>query len=129
MKKKLFVGTFIFLIVGLIGFLFAYRGHRDIASEKADFELTVNQIQSAFNQNDSLSNKKYLDRTLVIYGKITNIDLLSNSIVIDEKLYATFKDKLPVNFKLQEIVRIKGRFIGYDDLLEEFKLDQVTLKN
>ncbi len=127
MKKKLLI--FVLLVVAVLigGYFYAYKGHRDIASEAADFELTVNDLSKAFSENDSLANAKYADKTIQIYGKITQIDLSSSTIVVDEKLSAVFADSILPKIKVQDAVTIKGRFVGYDDLLEEFKVDQVTL--
>lgn len=107
-------------------YFYAYKGHRDIASEDADFELTVSSLAKEFSENDSLANLKYADKTIQLHGKVSSIDLPSHTIIIDEKLSAIFTDSVLPKINLQEPIKIKGRFVGYDDLLEEFKVDQVT---
>lgn len=127
MRKKILL-LILVLIVGGAGFYFyMYKGHRDIASESVDFSLTVANLQKEFTENDSLSNLKYADKTIDIYGKTTSIDLEHHTIVIDEKVSAVFKDSILPKIKLQAPIKIKGRFVGYDDLLEEFKVDQVSI--
>lgn len=126
MKKKIVIFLLV-LIAAFTGlYFYAYKGHRDIASEDADFELSVSGLSKEFSKNDSLANSKYADKTIQIYGKITNIDLPSHTIIIDEKLSAEFTDSILPKINLQDPIKIKGRFVGYDDLLEEFKVDQVT---
>lgn len=120
------------LLIGLavIGFglyFYMYKNHRDIATESADYSITVNDLQSEFNKDITFSNKKYLDKTIEVRGKITSIDLPNHYIVIDTKLTAFFSDSVLNTVSLQKQVKIKGRFLGYDDLLEEFKMDQVSL--
>lgn len=127
MKKKIGILVIIAIAVAVIIYFYAYKGHRDIASEKSDYTLTVAKLQTEFTENDSLANSKFQDKTIEISGLITQIDIESKGIVIDEKLSGTFKEKLPSDLIKGIKIKIKGRFIGYDDLLEEFKIDQITV--
>lgn len=127
MKNKIAIVLLVLIVASVSLYFYAYKGHRDIATENADFELTVTALSKEFSENDSLANSKYADKTIEIYGKVSNIDLQSHTIVVDEKLSAVFTDSVLPKINLQEQIKIKGRFVGYDDLLEEFKVDQVTV--
>jgi hypothetical protein len=127
MKKKVFILALILLVVGFGTYKYIYQDHRDIASEEANFTTTVQDIFTSFTQNDSLANAKYLDKTVAIRGKISNIDLENKIITVDEKLSARFTDKLPENIKPQDSITLKGRLVGFDDLLEEIQMDQCTV--
>lgn len=127
MKKKIFLILVILLVASVSLYFYTYKGHRDIAAESADFEITTATLSKEFLENDSLANSKYADKTIQIYGKISSIDVPSHTIIIDEKLSAVFTDSVLPKINLQEQIKIKGRFVGYDDLLEEFKVDQVTV--
>lgn len=105
-----------------------YKSHRDIASEDAAFSKTVSEVFQAFTANDSLANKTYLDKTISVKGKVTNIDLANKIITVDEKLSARFTDKIPDNIKLQDSITLKGRMVGFDDLLEEIQMDQCAIE-
>ena len=107
--------------------MYAYKSHRDIATETADFSITVPSLQKEFVANDSLATQKYQDKTIQISGKLTNIDTKNKAIVVDEKVYANFLKALPGNLSVGELIKIKGRFLGYDDLVEEFKIDQTVI--
>ena len=124
MKKKITIALGILIVLVFISFKYLYKSHRDIAKETASYSVTVQDVHEAFMKNDSLANAKYLDKTIVIYGEITDIDLSNKIITVDEKLLATFNKNLPNDIKLQQNIKIKGRLIGYDDLLEELKMDQ-----
>lgn len=129
MKKKILI-LFTLLIVSLfVGYNYIYKSHRNIAVEQAEYIVSVNGLVDDFNQNDSLSNVKYLDKTIDLKGRITNIDLSSNSIMIDDKMNVIFTDSIPKNISENQTINVKGRFIGYDDILEEFKMDQVSIIN
>ena len=126
MKKKIVIVILVLVVASVGLYFYAYKGHRDIATEDVDFELTVSGLSKEFSENDSLANSKYADKTIQIYGKVTNIDLPSHTIIIDEKLSVVFTDSVLPKINSQEAIKIKGRFVGYDDLLEEFKVDQAT---
>ena len=125
MKKNKIIGLISFFTIAAVGlYLYIYKAHRDIASEKESYLVSVTSIFEEFKKDETKSNHKYLDKTIEVSGKISSVDAETNIIVIDEKLTAVFKDKIPANIKKLSTVKIKGRFIGYDELLEELKMDQ-----
>lgn len=117
------------LIIGYLVYSYIYKSHRDIASEKESFTVTADQIHSEFKTGEQKANEKYLDKTINVTGSVSSLDATENTIVIDEKMFAIFKDKLPSELKVQSKVKIKGRFMGYDDLVEEMKMDQCVLES
>lgn len=127
MKKIIGFIVVIIVVIGIGLYFYMYKGHRDIASENADYTLSLVQLQKEFAQNDSLCIKKYQDHTIQIYGKTTSIDSSGHTIVIDEKISAEFQDSILPKLTLQKPIKIKARFLGYDDLLEEFKFDQASI--
>jgi hypothetical protein len=127
MMKKGVVLVLIVLVVGFGIYKYLYQGHRDIAAEEANFTTTVQDIYTSFTENDSLANAKYLDKTIALRGKISHIDVVNKIITVDEKLSARFADKLPDNIKIQDSINLKGRLVGFDDLLEEIQIDQCTV--
>ncbi len=127
MKKKLLILISIIAVVAIGAYFYAYQGHRDIKTESADFTVTISDLQKEFTENDSLANRKYADKTIQISGKITAIDVPNKGIVIDEKLFGTFDAKIPNDLSVGKQVKVKGRFLGYDELLEEFKIDQISI--
>ena len=68
---------------------------------------------------------KYLDQTIVVSGLITSVN--AENITISNKIYCQF-ETLNNDLKVNVSVAIKGRCIGFDDLLEEIKLDQCSIK-
>ena len=129
MKKKILILATLLIVSLFIGYKYIYKSHRNIAFEKTEYIVSVHGLVEDFNQSDSLSNNKYLDKTIDLKGRITNIDLSSNSIMIDDKMNVIFADSIPKNISENQMINVKGRFIGYDDLLEEFKMDQVSIIN
>ena len=127
MRKKIIIGVIVLLVLIFGAYNYIYKSHRDISSEEANYTVTVSSLNIEFKQSDSLTLIKYRDKTINLSGKITNIDIANKSIVIDEKMNAIFIDSIPKTIALNQAIRVKGRFIDYDDLLEEFKMDQVSI--
>lgn len=125
MKKKLLI--FIVLLVGVyFGYRYLYHDHRDIASEEASFTLTVDNLLKEFETDETKANAKYLDKPVLINGKVTSVDLPAKTIVLDEKVFVLFSKTTEV--KQGATLSVQGRLIGYDSLLGEIKLDQATIK-
>jgi len=126
--KKILKITIVIVFLAAIGiYFYLYKDHRNISSEKATFAVSVDNLQKEFSENDSIANSKYLDNTIEIYGKISGLDVSSNAVIIDDKVFATSKDLNINKLAIGKSIRVKGRFIGYDDLLENYKLDQITI--
>lgn len=127
MTKKILIAISFFLLIGISVYLYSYKGHRDIESETADYVVTVYELEKEFTSNDSLAYIKYQDKTIELTAQVTTIDTASNGIVMGKKIFATFKDRLPKDIRSGKMLKIKGRFLGYDELLQEFKIDQSSV--
>lgn len=124
MKKLLLV----FVVLAAIGaglYFYAYQGHRDIASEAADEEVTVAALSKAFGADPQAASARYADKTLLVQGVVTAVDPLTRTVTLDGLLTASF-EALP-SVGANDRVTIKARFVGYDDLLGEFRTDQASL--
>jgi preprotein translocase subunit YajC len=127
MKKKILITILLFIIIGISVYFYAYQDHRDINTETADYIVTVSGLEKDFASNDSLSYIKYQDKTIELTAQVSSIDTSNKSIVLGEKIFATFKDSLPKDIVAGKTLKIKGRFLGYDELLQEFKIDQSSI--
>lgn len=116
------------VIIGVIIFVYTYvyKDHRDIASEAPTFATTALKIHADFSRNSELAQDKYLDKTIGISGIISNID--NKSITLNNKVYCELAE-LWKGLKLGDTIKLKGRVIGYDELLNELKLDQAYIIN
>jgi hypothetical protein len=127
--KKIIIILFILLIIGIIvTYLYVFKDHRNIAAEEVSYTIEAVNLFSEFQSDEISANSRYLDKTIEVKGAISSIDSEAKSIVVDGKLFATFKDKIPESFHPNSKIKIKGRFIGYDALLEELKMDQCVLE-
>jgi hypothetical protein len=127
MKKKiLIISALILVVIAVVGYNIIYKEHRDIKTEQVEFTLTAGKLFNEFSANESQATAKYADKTIAVTGKVTSVDKASGTVSIDEILSATMLDKTG-DVPQKQQVKIKGRFVGYDDLLGELKMDQVTL--
>ena len=128
MSKKVKIIGILFLAVLLVGFfVFNYVFHggaRDLATEEAVFTVTSKDITAEFTANVPAATKKYSDKAIAISGTVTAI---TDSIVtIDNTIICNFKTP-DTTIKNNQNVTIKGRLVGFDDLMGELKLDQCSI--
>ncbi|PKB16650.1 hypothetical protein [Flavobacterium sp. 5] len=127
MKNKILLGISFSLAIATSIYLYTYKEHRDISSETPDYVVAISGLEKEFSSNGSLAYAKYQDKTIEMTGQITAIDAVNKGIVLNDKVFATFKDSLPKSIANDKILNIKGRFLGYDELLGEFKIDQCSV--
>ena len=123
MKKSRIIISLV--IISLLGF-FTYEyvmhgGARDLSTEKAEFTLSSKAILEEFTTNQELSNKKYLEKAVAIKGTITDVN--STQIIVDNAIICILKNPNTTLVKNQSVT-VKGRVVGFDDLMGELKLDQ-----
>lgn len=121
--------VFLSLLAGTMIYFYAYKEHRNISSEKPDYELKAEQLIKEFESNVEIANQKYADRTIISYGNITSLDLNNRMIVVDEKIVIEFSISIPKQLKIGDFLKFKGRFVGFDELFQELKIDQATVLN
>lgn len=127
MKRKALIGLSLCAAIVCFAYLFLYKGHRNIETETADYVVTISGLEKEFTANDSLAYAKYQDETIELTAQVTSVDVTNKGIVLGDKVFATFNDSVPKEVVSGKILKIKGRFLGYDELLQEFKIDQISI--
>ncbi len=122
--KKWVILIVLCIVVVIIGYRYVYQDHRDIATETSLYKLTALDISNEFAINPIASENKYLNKTIEVSGNIS--DKNPQNITIEGKVFCQFSSEIQTSLNTDQ-VKIKGRFIGYDDLLEQVKLDQCTI--
>jgi len=94
-----------------------------LKTKKIDFSGSSDELLLK-NKNHT---EEWQKKKIVVTGEVTNID--ENGIMLSSKIYCQLKQVTD----LQKInpsnnISLKGRIIGYDDLLEELKLDQCIIQ-
>ncbi|WP_177169102.1 OB-fold protein [Flavobacterium terrigena] len=124
--RKIVIGFVAIILVLFIAYKYLYHEHRDISTEVASFSVSVNQLLKEFTEDETKANSKYLDKSIIIKGKVTSVDSPNKTIVLDEKVFVLLTNSPKVIANTE--VSVQGRLIGYDSLLEEIKLDQAQIK-
>jgi len=127
MKKVLKISVVIIIMLLISFFSIRYyinnAGKRDIATETTAYEVSSQSILNEFTANTDASNKKYLEKPVSISGIVTSIH--DKALILDNSVNCTFL--ISVNaVKINQKMIVKGRVIGFDDLLGEVKLDQCS---
>lgn len=127
MIKRILILLGVVLVIGFVlGYLYIYQDHRDIESEEAAYVLNAVDLAKAFSEDAEKASEKFLNETLQIDGEITEIEV--KGLTLNAVVYATFDTILDdTKHTLNEKIKLKGRCIGYDELLEVVKLDQVVI--
>lgn len=129
LKFRLGLGVTLVMISAIVVlYFYVYQSHRNIQSETAAFETSVSELSQRFINNPDSSTVTYADQTISIYGNVTALDLKQNTITLDNKLIATTSKEEMNRAKTGELVKLKGRFIGYDELFNELRMDQCTIE-
>lgn len=108
--------------MAILAYNYIYKDHRDIKSEQAVFTLNSEDLINEFAVNPFDSEKKYLNKTIEVKGNITELNEFD--LTLDDNIFCQFNSIIETQ---SNNIKIKGRFIGYDSLLEQIKLDQCNI--
>lgn len=122
-KNKWLVVVLFFFIGAYAAYQYAYKPHKTTEELTADFSGTTTDFLSKVQENFNEWNNKAVE----LSGEITAKD--ENGITLNNQIYCQFRNDIDFSaLKTNQPIKIKGRVIGYDDLLEELKLDKCILK-
>ena len=100
------------------------KPHKDYSTMKTDITINSLNFINEFKANSTLATENYLNQIILVNGNIT--DKLTKSVVLDNGIVCTLDSSSLKALRLIQInneVSIKGRFVGFDDLFEEIRLD------
>lgn len=124
-RKRYVILAVVVVLLALVVFAYKrlYKDHRNIATEKALIEVSALQLENDMGQDAKAP--LYIDKAIKTHGSITAIE--KNSIMIDDRVQANFANGVPGNLAKGSRITVKGRCVGYDDLLEIVKIDQAIV--
>lgn len=122
MKKILLLLIFI-AIAGFFAYNYVMAAPKEIATSSPDIEISASVLAKDFSTNETTATEKYEEKIIEVSGKITAVD--GKSITLDDKVNCVFKET--ISAKKGEAIKIKGLFIGYDEMFEEIKIDQSSI--
>lgn len=122
LNRKIGVLILFLLLITMIVYTYIYKSHRNISIETPSFSVTSLTLINEFTLDFHVSSEKYLDKIIQIDGIVTKIE--NTLLVIDKSITCYFDEPVDNNLWLKKSITIKGRVLGYDELLEEVKIDQ-----
>ena len=137
MRKNLIIKlSVLFIVMAVATVYFVYnKPHRNVLAEEAKFSLSLIEMNAEFLADEDAAYKKYFNQVVEISGTASSITkknnehydvvLESNGIIANGELISTGND---VEAVINKEVLLKGLFIGYDNLLEEIKLSECSIK-
>ncbi|WP_299709964.1 hypothetical protein [uncultured Tenacibaculum sp.] len=121
-NKKLLIALIIITISGIIAYSYVFKETEKVEDTKISFEGTSQEFMNTIGSNITEWNNK----VIVLTGKISNID--TEGVIIDSSVFCQFSENQNLNtLKENQNITIKGMVVGYDDLLNELKLNQCIL--
>lgn len=110
-------------ITAFIVYRYAMQPPTTIESKEVDFTGSSDTFLAEIQKDISA----WQDNVVVLTGIVTQRD--ENGITLSSRIYCQFrKDVNTTLIKEYQEIRLKGRVIGYDDLLDELKLDQCIIQ-
>lgn len=122
-KRYSIAGIFFLLALGTwLGQKYIYQPHIQMDELGISFDGSSQEFVRAVQD----SPDQFYNTAIIINGKITHID--TASLTLDGNVFFQLNDSsLSSSLDKDHPIQIKGRFIGYDDLLEEVKVDQALI--
>ena len=100
------------------------KPHKNYSNTKPNITIDSSNFINEFKTNSTLATEKYLNQIILVNGNVT--DRLTNSVVLNNGIVCTLDSsslKALGPIQINNEVSIKGRFVGFDDLFEEIRID------
>lgn len=121
-SKAILIALFASAIVALfIVTKIMYAPHEKTADVEAVFKGQASDFINDITTDTTLT----AGITVELIGEVS--DVADSTAVINGNVFCQFSGE-KITFKAGEKITVKGRFIGYDDLMEEVKMDKCILK-
>lgn len=121
-KILLFLSAIV-IITGYSTYKYIYKPHKTIE----DYAIKFVGMSEAFLKEVKEDATIWQNVVVELSGTITSKD--ENGITMNTSIYCQFNKSTSISqLKTGQKIKIKGRVIGYDDLLDEIKLDQTIIK-
>lgn len=125
-KKSLFILALILVVAVIVIYQVVTKPTPSLVDEVVLYEVNAVQFYQEFTQNQTGFQQKYINKAIGITGVITSVQ--DSIIVLNDKIVC-ITNNVPANLSTDQSVRIKGRYIGYDDLFDNLKLNECLLES
>ena len=119
--KKFFAPAILFLVVLSILYFKFYNSDKQLHQKLSSKEL-IDMYENQDGSNSFLSAANIIE----LNGSVTSIERAA--LTIDKKIFCKFNVDI-FNIKVGDTISLVGKFIGYDDLFKEFKINECSILN
>ena len=117
--KKFFVPAILFSVVVSILYFKFYNSDKQLHQK-----LSSKELIDMYENQDGLKSFLSAANVIELNGNVTAI--APAALTIDKKIFCKFKDDI-FNIKVGDSIFLVGKFIGYDDLFQEFKINECSI--
>ena len=114
----------VFIVLLIIVYAVWNKPHKNYSNTKPNIIIYSSNFINEFKANATIATEKYLNQIILVNGNVT--DKLNKSVVLDNGIVCSL-DSLSLDalelIQINDEGIIKGRFVGFDDLFEEIRLD------
>ena len=114
----------VFIVLLLTVYAVWNKPHKNYSNTKPNITIDSSNFINEFKANATIATEKYLNQIILVNGNVT--DKLNKSVVLDNGIVCSLDSS---SLEALELIQkndkgiIKGRFVGFDDLFEEIRLD------
>ena len=110
-------------IIALFAFLYYTKSFQtDFVSEKPVLNTDAASLFWRFQINEA---DDLINRIVQVSGEVTGFD--STLLILNNSIICYPENNKKIEVEIGTIIKIRGRCISYDDLLQELRLDHVIL--
>lgn len=120
MKKVIFLLALLSIVVLTLYFIsYAF-------DDQSIIKLSSKELIAMFDSNKDLKPMQLNDGPILLKGNVTAIQ--NSALTLDKKIFCKFKNDI-LNINIGDSIVLVGNFIGYDNLFEEFKINDCSIVN
>ena len=120
-KKIIIILLILIFLIGVFYYFNHLKAHTDWINIKPQISLSAIELLKNYQNG----NEKGLTNMVIqVSGTVTGLD--DSLYILDKAVVCKPAVRIESNITKKEFVNIKGRCLGYDDLLMEVRLDHVV---
>lgn len=100
-----------------------FRAPEDVSKAAINFNVNATEFVEEFSNDLESSEKKYHDAIIVVEGVVTEIE--NDGVTLNEGVFCKLSST--IDTKVGAKIKVKGLYIGFDDLFEIVKIDQCSI--
>ena len=89
-------------------------------------ELSSAELIHEFSMDKNSNKPNLSENNILLSGAVTTVE--KSTLIVDKKIFCKFRNGIS-NVKVGDTIRLLGKFIGFDELFQEYKLNDCSIVN